>query len=41
VEEIMSRAGNDFVTTRVDVIDAAGAPVVSAWSRLVARGDSA
>jgi acyl dehydratase len=39
VEEIMSRAGHDFLTTRVDVSDAAGAPVVSVWTRLVVRGD--
>lgn len=38
IEEVMSRAGNDFVTLRTDVTDAAGQPVVTAWSRLVARG---
>jgi acyl dehydratase len=37
VEEIMSRAGNDFVTTRVEVTDGDGAPVVTAWTRLVVR----
>jgi Acyl dehydratase len=40
VEEIMSRGGHDFVTTRVDVSDTAGAPVVSVWTRLVVRGDA-
>jgi len=37
VEEVMSRAGADFVTIRTDVIDAAGEPVCRAWTRLVAR----
>jgi len=37
VEEIMTRAGNDFLTTRTDVTTDAGEPVVTAWSRLVAR----
>jgi len=40
VEEIMSRGGHDFLTTRVDVSDASGAPVVSVWTRLVVRGDA-
>ena len=39
VEEVMSRAGNDFVTIRTDVVDAAGSPVVRAWTRLVSRGE--
>jgi acyl dehydratase len=39
VEEIMSRGGHDFLTTRTDVTDASGAAVVSVWSRLVVRGD--
>jgi acyl dehydratase len=38
VEEIMSRGGHDFLTLRTDVSDATGAPVVSAWTRLVIRG---
>jgi acyl dehydratase len=37
VEEIMSRAGNDFVTTRTDITTDTGEPVVSVWSRLVVR----
>jgi acyl dehydratase len=37
VEDVMSRAGNDFVTVRTDVRDAAGELVVTVWSRLVAR----
>jgi acyl dehydratase len=39
VEEVMSRVGNDFLTMRTDVTDAEGAPVVSVWTRLVARGE--
>jgi acyl dehydratase len=39
VEEVMSRAGNDFLTTRTDISTDAGEPVVSVWSRLVARGE--
>jgi acyl dehydratase len=39
VEEVMSRAGNDFVTVRTDVVDSSGSPVVSAWTRLVSRGE--
>ncbi len=37
VEEVMSRAGSDFLTIRTEVIDADGAPVCSAWTRLVSR----
>lgn len=37
VDEVMSRAGNDFVTTRTEVTDATGAPVVTVWTRLVVR----
>lgn len=40
IEEIMSRGGHDFLTTRVDVSDATGAPVVAVWTRLVVRGDA-
>ena len=39
VEEIISRAGHDFLTTRTDVTTTAGELVVSAWSKLVVRGD--
>jgi len=38
VEDIMSRAGNDFLTTRTEVKTDAGELVFTAWSRLVARG---
>ncbi len=37
VDEIMSRAGNDFITTRAEVTDATGSPVATVWTRLVVR----
>jgi acyl dehydratase len=39
VEEIMTRGGHDFLTTRTDVSTSAGEPVVSVWSKLVVRGE--
>jgi acyl dehydratase len=38
VEEVMSRAGSDFLTIRTEVVDASGSVVCSAWTRLVSRG---
>jgi acyl dehydratase len=38
VEEITSRGGHDFVTTRTDVTSG-GEPVVTVWSKLVVRGE--
>ena len=38
IEQIMARAGHDFLTTRTDVTTADGEAVLSAWSRLVVRG---
>jgi acyl dehydratase len=38
IEEISSRAGHDFLTTRTDVSTVAGEAVVTAWSMLVVRG---
>jgi acyl dehydratase len=40
IEEIFSRGGHDFVTSRSEVTTTAGEPVVTAWSRLVVRGDA-
>jgi acyl dehydratase len=40
IEEITSRGGHDFLSTRTEVTTAAGAPVVTAWSRLVVRGEA-
>jgi acyl dehydratase len=39
IEEITSRRGHDFLSTRTEVTTSAGAPVVTAWSRLVVRGE--
>jgi acyl dehydratase len=39
VEDITSRGGHDFLTTRTDVQTSAGEPVVSVWSKLVVRGE--
>jgi acyl dehydratase len=38
VEEILAKAGHNFLTTRHDVTTTAGEPVVSVWCRLVIRG---
>jgi len=39
VENIASRSGHDFITTRTDVSTVGGEPVVSVWVRLVVRGE--
>jgi acyl dehydratase len=39
IEEITSRGGHDFLSTRTEVATSAGVPVVTAWSRLVVRGE--
>jgi len=39
VEEISSRAGHDFITTRTDITTEAGEPVVRVWCKLVVRGE--
>jgi acyl dehydratase len=39
VDEILSRGGHDFITTRTDVSTEAGEPVVTVWSKLVQRGE--
>ena len=38
VESIRAAGGNDLLGLRADVIDAADAPVLSAYTTLVARG---
>lgn len=38
VEDVSSRAGNDFFTVRVEASDTSGAPVVTVWCKLVVRG---
>ncbi len=39
VDDLTSRGGHDFVTTRTEVGTVAGEPVVTVWSRLVVRGE--
>ena len=39
VDEILSRGGHDFITTRTDVSTEAGELVVTVWSKLVQRGE--
>ena len=39
VDEITSRGGHDFITTRTEVSTDAGEPVVTVWSKLVQRGE--
>jgi acyl dehydratase len=39
IEAITSRAGNDFLTSRTDMVTDDGEPVVSTWSMLVVRGE--
>ncbi|MBL7257087.1 MaoC family dehydratase N-terminal domain-containing protein [Paractinoplanes lichenicola] len=38
VDDITSRGGHDFLTTRTEVTTVAGEPVVTVWSKLVQRG---
>jgi acyl dehydratase len=39
IEDLVSRGGHDFVTTRTDVATVTGEPVVTVWSKLVVRGE--
>jgi acyl dehydratase len=39
VEDITSRGGHDFLTTRTELATDAGEPVVSVWCKLVVRGE--
>jgi acyl dehydratase len=39
VEEITQRGGHDFITTRTELSTASGELVVTAWSKLVQRGE--
>jgi acyl dehydratase len=39
IEEIISRAGNDFLTIRMEIATDDGEPVVTAWNKLVVRGE--
>lgn len=39
IEEIMSRGGHDFFTTRTEIVADGGEPVVTVWCKLVIRGE--
>jgi acyl dehydratase len=39
VDDIVSRGGHDFLTTRTEVSTEAGEPIVTVWSKLVVRGE--
>jgi acyl dehydratase len=39
IEDVLTRAGMGFLSTRTDVSTDTGEPVVSVWSRLVVRGE--
>ncbi|MPY80613.1 MAG: MaoC family dehydratase [Actinophytocola sp.] len=41
IEEIFTRAGNDFLTVRADIADDAGDPVCTGRAQLVVRGEDA
>jgi acyl dehydratase len=40
VEKLSSRSGLDSVSLRLEIITVAGEPVVTAWTKLVARGEA-
>ena len=39
IEDLVTRGGHDFLTTRTEVATVAGEPVVTVWSKLVVRGE--
>jgi acyl dehydratase len=39
IEEITTRGGHDFLTTRTEVTTEGGEPVVTTWCKLVVRGE--
>ncbi|MEU4379711.1 MaoC family dehydratase N-terminal domain-containing protein [Micromonospora echinofusca] len=39
IDDVSSRGGHGFLTTRTEVATAAGEPVVTVWSKLVVRGE--
>jgi acyl dehydratase len=41
IDEIMTRAGNDFITLRAEITDAEGEPVCTTRAQLVVRGEGA
>ena len=41
IDDIMARAGNDFISLRADITDAAGEKVCTTRAQLVVRGENA
>lgn len=41
IDEILSRGGHDFLTSRFDIVTAGGEPVGTVWTKLVIRGEEA
>jgi acyl dehydratase len=39
LEDVISRGGSDFVTTRTEVTAYGGEPILTAWAKLVVRGE--
>ncbi|MFG1775261.1 MaoC family dehydratase N-terminal domain-containing protein [Micromonospora sp. NPDC049051] len=39
IDDVSSRGGHGFLTTRTEVATPAGEPVVTVWSKLVVRGE--
>jgi acyl dehydratase len=39
IEEMLSRGGHDFLTTRQEVQSSAGEPIVTVWHKTVVRGE--
>ena len=40
IEDVSTRGGHGFLTTRTDVSTTAGEPVVAVWSKIVVRGEA-
>ncbi|MFJ1538249.1 MaoC family dehydratase N-terminal domain-containing protein [Micromonospora chalcea] len=40
IEEVTTRGGHGFLTTRTDVSTVDGEPVVAVWSKIVVRGEA-
>ncbi|MFI7578560.1 MaoC family dehydratase N-terminal domain-containing protein [Micromonospora sp. NPDC049497] len=39
IEDVTTRGGHGFLTTRTEITTTAGEPVVTVWSKLVVRGE--
>ncbi|MFD6564569.1 MaoC family dehydratase N-terminal domain-containing protein [Micromonospora profundi] len=40
IEDVTTRGGHGFLTTRTDVSTVAGEPVVAVWTKIVVRGEA-